>query len=151
ANVLLSHLTTKFYEGRDIRAWQVTALNLLTVIPITLVLGEITPKVIGAKANLSFLSICLSPFWWFYRFSFPLRFLIEHSVNFLTRPLRKRIPRKEESLKEDDILALLDEGKKKGAIHSMEQDIIENVFEIDDDKVIELSTPLSDCMTVSQE
>lgn len=149
ANVLLSHLTARFYEGLQLRAWQVTALNLLTAIPLTLLLGEITPKVIGAKANLNVLAFCLAPFWWFYRVSFPLRFLIEHSVNFLTRPLRRRISPKEESVKEEDVLALLDEGKKKGVIHSVEQDIIENLFEIDDDKVIELATPLRDCMTVT--
>lgn len=151
ANVLLSHLTTRFYESLALRAWQVTLVNLATVIPITLVLGEITPKVIGAKANISFLSVCLSPFWWFYRLSFPLRFLLEHTVNLLTRPLRRRAPKKEEMVKEEDIRLLLDEGKKKGAIHSMEQDIIENLFEIDDDKVIELATPLRDCMTVNLE
>lgn len=151
ANVLLSHLTTRYWEGHQLRAWQVTAVNLVTVIPITLVFGEITPKVMGAKANLQFLSGCLSPFWWFYRVSFPLRFVLEHTVNFLTRPLRRRQPEKEEVVKEEDIRMLLDEGKKKGAIHSVEQDIIENLFEIDDDKVIELATPLRECMTVSQE
>lgn len=150
ANVLFSHLTAQFYESLQLRAWEVTTLNLITVMPITLVLGEITPKVLGAKANTSVLSLCLAPFWWFYRISFPLRFLIEHTVNLLTRPLR-RAPPKEEVVKEDDIRALLDEGKKKGAIHSVEQDIIENLFDIDDDKVIELATPLRDCMTARQD
>jgi putative hemolysin len=87
-------------------------------------------------------------FWWFYKLSFPVRFLLEYTVNFLTRPIRRRQPKKEETVKEEDILLLLDEGKKKGAIHSVEQDIIENLFEIDDDKVIELATPLHEFFTV---
>jgi putative hemolysin len=148
ANVLLSHLTTRFYQGFHLQTWMVTIINLVTVIPVTLIFGEITPKVIGAKANLSFLSICLNPFWWFYRISFPMRFLIEHAVNFLTRPIRGRKPLEEEVVKEEDIRLLLDEGKKKGTIHSVERDIIENLFDIDDDKAIELATPLQDCMTV---
>jgi len=151
ANVLLSHLTARFYEGLQLRAWMVTVANLVTVMPIALLLGEITPKVIGAKANLSVLSVCLSPFWWFYRLSFPFRFLIEHTVNFLTRPLRRRQPAKEESVNEEDIRMLLDEGKKKGVIHSVEQDMIENLFDIDDDKIFDLGTPLRDCLTVSQD
>lgn len=150
ANVILSHLTANFYESLELNTWQVTLVNLATVLPVTLILGEITPKIIGAKANLTVLSICLTPFWWFYRLSFPFRFLLEHTVNFFMRPFRRSQPRKAESVKEDDILHLLDEGKKKGAIHSVEQNIIENLFEIDDDKVIDLATPLSDFMTVRQ-
>jgi putative hemolysin len=125
----------------------VTVVNLLTVLPVTLVFGEITPKVIGAKANLSILSICLSPFWWFYRLSFPFRFLIEHTVDLLTRPMRRRQPPAKDQVNEEDFRMLLDEGKKKGVIHSVEQDIIENLFESDDDKVIDLATPLHDCVT----
>jgi putative hemolysin len=151
ANVLLSHLTARYYESLDLRAWQVTAVTLLTVMPITLVFGEITPKVVGAKANLTLLSVFLAPFWWFYRLSFPLRFLIEHTVNFLTRSLRRRQPIQDDQVNEEDIRMLLDEGKKKGVIHSVEQDIIENLFEIDDDKVADLATPLRDCLTVRQD
>lgn len=148
SNVLLSHFTAMFYEGLQLNAWQVTLLNLLTVMPIIVILGEITPKVIGAKANIIVLRFCLAPFWWFYRVSFPVRFLLENLVNFLTKPIRKRVPKKEETVKEEDILLLLDEGKKKGTIHSVEQDIIENLFEIDDDKVLDLATPLHEFFSV---
>ena len=151
ANVLLSFLTARFYETITHRAWVVTLANLITVMPIMLVFGEITPKVLGAKANLAFLSVCLEPFWWFYRMSFPLRFLLENAVNLLTRPLRRRVVVREETVNEDDIRMLLDEGKKKGVIHSVEQDMIENLFDIDDDKVLDLATPLRDCMTVHQD
>lgn len=148
ANVLLSHFTAMFYEDLALPAWQVTLLNLVTVIPIIVILGEITPKVVGAKANLLVLRFCIAPFWWFYRLSFPVRFLLETLVNFLTRPVRKRQPPKEETVKEEDLLLLLDEGKKKGTIHSVEQDIIENLFEIDDDNVLDLATPLREFFTV---
>ena len=151
SNVLLSHFTAKFYESLDFSAWAVTLVNLLTVIPIIVIAGEITPKVVGAKANIQVLRFCLAPFWWFYRISFPVRFLIEHSVNFLTRPIRRRQPVKDETVKEEDIRELLDEGKKKGAIHSVEQDIIENLFEIDDDTVAELASPLQEYIRVHQD
>lgn len=151
SNVLLSHFTASFYGGLQLHAWQVTLINLLTVMPIIVILGEITPKVVGAKANLSVLRFCLAPFWWFYRLSFPVRFLLEHFVIFLTKPIRKRQPVKAETVKEEDIRLLLDEGKKKGAIHSVEQDIIENLFEIDDDKVIEIATPLHEYFRVHQD
>jgi len=148
SNVLLSHYTAKFYEGMNLSEWQVTALNLVTVMPIIVIAGEITPKVIGAKANLTVLKFCLPSFWWFYRLSFPVRFLLENIVNFLTRPIRRGQPVKDETVKEEDILLLLDEGKKKGTIHSVEQDIIENLFEIDDDSVLDLATPIHEFFSV---
>lgn len=151
SNVFISNILAHFYQGLHLSPAWVTLLNLVTVMPIIMILGEITPKVIGAKANLAITNIVLTPFWWFYKISFPIRFLLESTVNLLTKGLRRKQVQEEDSIKEEDIRALLDEGKKKGAIHSVEQDIIENVFEIDDDKVIELATPLRECFTVHQE
>jgi putative hemolysin len=145
ANVLIANLVAGFYEGLQLSPLWVTALNLFTVMPIIMIFGEITPKVIAAKANLAAVNFLLAPLWAFYRASFPLRFLIESAVELLTRPIRRQ-PGKEEQIKEEDIRILLEDGKRKGAIHSMEQDIIENLFEIDDDKVIDLATPLKECI-----
>jgi putative hemolysin len=148
ANVLTSHLLANFYESLEFSSLAVTAINLLTVMPVIMIFGEITPKVIGAKANMTMAQATLTPLWWFYKASFPIRFLLESSVEFLTKGLRRRHPLPEDNIKEEDIRQLLEDGKKKGAIHSMEQDIIENLFEIDDDRVIEIATPLRDCLVV---
>lgn len=148
ANVFISNLLASFYQALGLTYFWITVFNLATVLPIILVLGEITPKVIGAKANISLVPYLTRPFWWCYRLSFPLRFLLESTVEFLTRGIRRK-QKEEEQIGEEDIRALLEDGKKKGAIHSVEQDIIENLFEIDDDKVIDLATPLRDCFVVS--
>ncbi len=148
ANVLISNLLASFYEDFQLSPFVVTVVNLLTVLPLIMVVGEITPKVLGAKSNMALVPFLITPLWWFYRFSFPVRFLLQSTVELLTRSLRRRHPQEEDQIKEEDIRILLEDGKRKGVIHSMEQDIIENVFEIDDDKVIELATPLRDCLTV---
>lgn len=150
-NVLISNLIAGFYEGLNLTPLWITVLNLLTVMPLIMIVGEITPKVIAAKANLRVTTLTLPILWWFYKLSFPVRFLLEGTVNLITKPIRRRHPPKEEQIREEDIRILLDEGKKKGAIHSLEQDIIENVFEIDDDSVVELATPLRDCFVVHQD
>ncbi|MGZ3712283.1 MAG: hemolysin family protein [Bdellovibrionota bacterium] len=151
ANVFISNLLASFYQDMHLKPLVITIVNLVTVLPIILIFGEITPKVIGAKANTSVATLFITPFWWFYRVVFPVRFFIEHAVELMTRRLRKRHPQNDEPINEDDIRDLLEDGKKKGAIHSVEQDIIENLFEIDDDKVIDLATPLQDCFTVRQD
>ena len=148
ANVLTSHLVTNYFHDTGFSAWQVTLLNILLVAPTFMLVGEISPKVLGAKANTSMANFLIDPFWFLYRFSFPLRFLFEGIVNLLTRNLKK--PKDVDSIKEEDFRMLLEDGKIKGAIHSMEQDIIENIFEIDDDKVIEIATPIQECLTVHQ-
>lgn len=150
SNVFTSRLMANFYEDMQIPSLWLTIINVLTVMPIIMIFGEITPKVIGAKSNMTIATTFLAPLWWFYRISFPVRFLLEYIVNFLTKGLRKGPP-KEDQIKEEDILLLLEDGKKKGAIHRMEQDIIENLFEIDDDHVIEIATPIQNCFCVRQD
>lgn len=151
ANVFMSNLLASFYQQLHFTPFWITVVNLVTVLPLILIFGEITPKVIGAKANTTVATIFITPFWWFYRAVFPVRFFLEHAVELFTRRIRKRHPKNEEPINEEDIINLLEDGKKKGAIHSVEQDIIENLFEIDDDKVIELATPLAECLTVQAE
>lgn len=151
ANVITSRMMANFYRSHGLSSAQVTIFNLLTVLPIIMIFGEITPKIMGAKSSLSVINTFSTPFWFFYKTSFPVRFLLETVVNLLTKGLRRRSPKKEEQIKEEDIRLLLEDGKKKGAIHSVEQDIIENLFEIDDDKVIELATPIKQCFTVDQD
>lgn len=150
-NVLISSIFASYYESLNLSPLWITALNLITVMPIIMIFGEITPKVMGAKANLAVANLFLPPLWIFYRVSFPVRFFLENTVELLTRPIRRQQPKREDNIKEEDIRILLEDGKKKGAIHSIEQDIIENLFEIDDDKVIELATPLRDCLVVRQD
>jgi putative hemolysin len=150
SNVLISNIIAGYYESRDLSPALITVLNLCTVMPIIMIVGEITPKVLAAKANILATNLTIGPLWWFYRISFPIRFLLEGIVNIVTKPMRRRLPPVNDQIKEEDIRALLDEGKRKGAIHSIERDIIENVFEIDDDSVVELATPIRDCFTVHQ-
>ncbi|MCO5143550.1 MAG: hemolysin family protein [Oligoflexia bacterium] len=150
ANVFTSNILASFYAQFNLPSYLVTAINLLTVMPIILIFGEITPKVFGAKGNQTFVTFFLTPFWWFYRFSFPIRFILESIVDFLTRKIRKSTL-KSEQIKEEDILILLEDGKKKGAIRTIEQEMIANVFEFDDDNVLDLSTPIRECFTVHQD
>lgn len=150
ANVLSSSLMANYYEKLALPSYAVIAINLATVIPLILLFGEITPKIIAAKANIKTAQKLLPALWIFYKLSLPIRFVLESIVNVFTKALRiKSKPR--DNLKEEDFLILLEEGKNKGAIESAEQELIENIFEIDDDKALEISTPLRECLLIQQE
>jgi putative hemolysin len=150
-NVFISNLIANYYEGLNFSPTLIMVFNLLTVMPIIMIFGEITPKVIGAKANIGLMPFLIPPLWWFYKLSFPLRFFLENSVMILTKPFRKKGPKAPDQINEDDIRMLLEDGKKKGAIRGKEQEIIQNVFDIDDDSVIEIATPIRDCLVVHQD
>ncbi|NUM89212.1 MAG: DUF21 domain-containing protein [Bdellovibrionales bacterium] len=150
ANVFISHIMANYWETTALPSGWVTLLNLCTVVPLIVFFGEITPKVVAAKAPYGTGQFVVNPLWLFYKFSFPIRFLIENVVEILTRSLRKRHP-VDDQIDEEDFLHLVEEGKHKGAIHSSEQELIENVFDLDDDRAMDLATPLQEFFTAKNE
>lgn len=62
----------------------------------------------------------------------PILFGISLAVNavLLCRPLLKKL-RREETVSEDNIMAMVDEGEEAGSIQANEKELIENVFEFD--------------------
>jgi putative hemolysin len=148
-NVTASYVMANYYQRLNFDPLWITLCNLLTVVPIFLLFSDITPKVIGSKANMALVPYLTKPFIVLYKLLFPFRFFIEMIVNLLTRRFLTK-PTAEAQLHEEDFRELLEEGKKKGAIHSREQDLIENLFETDDDKILEVSTPIHDSFTVNE-
>lgn len=146
ANVFISNIMAAYWGQTGLPTVWVTAINLCTVVPLIVFFGEITPKIVAAKSAYGTGQFVIGPLWWFYKLSFPVRFLIENLVELLTRNMRKRHP-VDDQIDEEDFLHLVEEGKHKGAIHSSEQELIENVFDLDDDRAIDLGTPLSEFFT----
>jgi len=149
ANVLTSNLLAHYYESTQLPTALVALINLATVIPLILIFGEITPKIIGAKSNVKVALYLLPLLWIFYKISLPIRFIFENIVHFFTKGIKQKHSH-HGNIKEEDFLFLLEEGKNKGAIESAEQELIENIFDIDDDKIIEIATPIKDCTTIQQ-
>ncbi len=150
ANVTISNLMAKYFQGLHLSPAATTTLNLCTVIPLFIFFGEITPKIFAAKSSLSTGQFVIRPLWFFYKLSFPVRFVIENIVDYLTKNIRKHSPAHDQ-IDEEDFLILVEEGRSKGAIHSSEQELIENVFELDDDRVIDIATPVTEFFSVRQD
>jgi putative hemolysin len=149
SNLLISSLMASYFSQFNLSPFYLTVVNLITVMPLIMIFAEITPKVLGVKANVTFAQHFQGPLWLFYRLSFPIRFFLEGMVNLITRPFLRKIRMKSDpQIGEADVLSMLEEGKKKGAIHNIEHDIIENLFEIDDERVMDMMTPLTECFTV---
>lgn len=107
---------------------------------LTLVFGELVPKRIAMKkaeklglAMASFITVISKIF-------APLVWLLTASTNGVLRLFKIDPDDDDETVSEDDIKMLVDEGTKSGIIDSEEKEIIHNLFEFDDTTVAEFAT-----------
>jgi putative hemolysin len=113
-------------------------LSALITTPIILIFCEITPKVIGARANELVSTLTARPLAAIYEVFAPIRIFI--------RSFLKKTPGiglEDSVLKESEFMMLLEEGRKEGAVQASEVELIRNVFDMDDMTVAEILTPLS--------
>ncbi|HEV7231534.1 MAG TPA: hemolysin family protein [Bacteroidia bacterium] len=114
-------------------------LVIVFITLVTLLFGELIPKRIGllnpeaiAKATagpMTIISLVMRPFVW----------LLGHSTDLFIRAFR--ISRSDDSkVTEEEIKALVAEGATSGSIEEVEQDIVENVFQLGDRKIGSLMT-----------
>lgn len=121
-------------------------IGTLIAAPILLILCEITPKVIAARANQMVAPLVSGPMSAFYGFLRPVRYVLTRILQLVARLGRKggarSHPDKDHVLREEEFLFMLEEGHKEGAIHESEMELIRNVFELDDTTAREVMTPL---------
>ncbi len=125
-------------------------LVLIFITIITLLFGELIPKRIGllnpegiAKATagpMKVISFLMSPVLWF----------LGNSTDLVIRTFR--ITRSDDSkVTEDEIKALVAEGATSGSIEEVEQDIVENIFQLGDRKIGSLMTNRMDVIWLDVE
>ena len=121
-------------------------LDIVITAPLILLLGEVTPKVIGAKANRLISTITVGPLELIYDIFKPIRLALRLWATALGRLMNRATHAKASSepemLKEADFLLMVEAGHKEGAIEQSELELIQNVFEFDDTSLIEIMTPI---------
>lgn len=109
----------------------------------SIVIGELVPKRIGLTNSEAIALIVAKPMIWLSKFSSPFVWMLSISTEFLVRILN--IKKKESShVTEDEIRALIEEGTTDGTIQEIEQDIVERVFHLGDQRIGALMTNRSD-------
>jgi len=111
-------------------------LNTLAVIVITiilsyftLVLGELVPKRIAMKKPEGVARFACGVVTFFAAFLRPITWLLTVSTNGLLRLFGIDPNAEEEEVSEDEIRMMVDIGEEKGAIEAGEKEMIENIFE----------------------
>jgi putative hemolysin len=121
---------------------------LILVTYFTLVLGELVPKRIGlanpegiaksVAAVMKWLSVVCSPFVW----------LLVKSSDLMIAILQIK-PSLDSKVTEEEIKAIVEEGRSVGEVQEIEQDIVERVFSLGDRKVSSLMTHRNDVLALS--
>ena len=136
----------------SLAAWNSISIILITIILsfITLVFGELVPKRVAMKydeqiafATVGFIrviSIITAPF---------VR-LLTFTTNIISK-LFGVTDQDQETITEEEIKMMIDEGKEKGTIEEEEKELLHNVFDFNDITVAEIMTHRTDIFAVDQE
>jgi putative hemolysin len=143
-------LSAWFASWESLTKYADTLAVLVVVVIITflsLVLGELVPKRIGltnpeaiSKAvarPMRVLTLITSPFVWSLTFT----------SDFLLKLMRVK-PSSDSKITEEEIKAIIQEGKEVGEIDEIEQDIVERVFNLGDRRVSSLMTYRKDVILI---
>ncbi len=135
----------------SVETWKAISIIIITIILsfFTLIFGELVPKRIGMKnaEKVSFfsigiiraISIIAAPF---------VKFL-----TFVTNSISKLLgigENEEETVTEEEIKMMIDQGKEKGTIEEDEKELLNNVFEFNDIVVSEIMTHRTDIFAIDQ-
>ena len=113
-------------------------LVLLLLTYLSLVLGELVPKRIGLSNPEGIAKTMAAPMEILSRITAPFIALLTFSSDSLIRLLRIRPS--ENAVTEEEIKSLIQEGTSGGAIEEIEQEIVQNVFQLGDRKITSLMT-----------
>jgi putative hemolysin len=109
----------------------------------TLIIGELVPKRIALHWPERIAARVAGPMHTLSRMAAPLVALLGASTDVVLKLLRQR-DSEEPAVTEDDIRVLLEQGTRAGVFLAAEQDIVENVFWLGDQRVASVMTPRSE-------
>lgn len=142
-NEFVNVAITSISAGLLIRllGYHTTWLNIVIVLPILLLFGEITPKTIAIRHNESFAASVARPLSSFSRWITPLRWLIRTISDWVVNLFVKETDRRGSIITADVIKSIIEEGEKEGIIGSMEKEFVYKIFDFGDTKMDDVMTP----------
>lgn len=119
-------------------------LNIFVMVPVLLLVGEITPKTLAIRNNVAFASIECRPIQLFAKLITPVRWLVRLvSEYFITIIVGKERSRGN-IVTEDLVRTLAHEAVGEGALDRQEAQFIDHIFEFGNKTLEDVMTPRSD-------
>lgn len=124
-------------------------INLLIMVPLLLLVGEITPKVFAIRHNIAFASFESRPVEYFARLIKPIRLVVRNIADwFITLFIGKERSRGN-IITEDMVRILAREAVGEGALDHFEAQFIEQIFDFGNKTLEDIMTPRSDVFFLS--
>jgi len=123
-------------------AQDVVWLNILIMVPLLLLIGEVTPKTIAVSYPIKFstrITAKILPRWMI--FITPLREAVRMVADRITTMVVGDVVDRENILQPDELRTLLEEGEKTGIIDATERVLIDNVLEASETDISRIMTP----------
>ena len=120
-----------------------TVIVVITVTYLSIVIGELVPKRLGQIAPEKMACLVARPMTALATVSAPFVLLLSWSTSALLRLMGTR-PDDNQTVTEEEIQAMIDEGSEAGAIERRQRDMLRNVFLLDDRPVSSIMVPRAD-------
>lgn len=137
---------------RVLAGWTHTTIEIvvtLLVLPLILIVGEITPKSIALKLSTQWARAACRPIALFAWIASPVRWLIRGIAEAILFLLGTRAPQRDEALGPEELRALVDASSEEGGLEQSERTFIHNVFDFGDKTVLEVMTPVARVFALS--
>ncbi len=126
----------------SVASWLSPIILVTLVTYLTIVFGELVPKLIGINRTEKVARIMVRPIQGLSFLAAPLVWVLSASTNCVVKLLG--VKAKQEKVTEEEIKAMVNEGFEGGEVNEMERDIVKNVFDLDDVTVASIMTHRSD-------
>ncbi len=117
-------------------------INLLVMVPLLLLFGEVTPKTIAVSNPVRISAgMVAAPMSWWVRVVSPLRWVIRGVADRITTWIVGERKDAENILQVDEFRTLVEEVAKEGKLNATERALIHNLLEAGETEVVEIMTP----------
>lgn len=120
-----------------------TIVIVIAVTYLSIVIGELVPKRLGQLAPEKMACLVARPMTALATISAPFVALLSSSTGLLLRMLGAK-PDETQTVTEEEIQAMIDEGSEAGAIEARQRDMLRNIFRLDDRPVSSIMVPRAD-------
>lgn len=122
-------------------------ITVLLITYFSLIIGELVPKRIGMQNPEVLATVLAPPMLLLARATRPLVRFLSLSTETVLRVLGIKKP-KEPSITEEEIKVLMEQGAEEGIFERAEQELVENIFSLDEKKVVSIMTQRKDIIAL---
>lgn len=115
-------------------------LVVLVITYFSLVIGELVPKKLALNTPETIAAVISRPMNFISRWTAPVVWLLSSSTNLVLKIFRRNAPAGA-AVTEEEIRAMIIQGKTAGVLEETEQELMESVIRLDDQRITALMTP----------